>query len=407
MYRHQEAADVYLEGGMLPEAINCLLEGQYFQDAYQCYQELIASLGDKKPSSADATKKRSTSRLSSFSTASSAVSFKDKTPSPTPSVASQQSQKSSNPFVNFFNLKKTPSEETIQQQKRKEEHEKETSGFDRESESLLSSNSYSSPGFKCERNPFLHRPYLTADDHINLFLLKLYLYDPVNYEISSPIVPLPVSARDERRRRNSSNKGGRNSVDDNDGDDEDDKKKDKADTDKEKSSTDLDGATSKSDHLNRLVSLSGSTKFTRTKSDLTEINMLFETLFSSLKNELRRTVDHDTKHNMDMEEFLEHPKVDPLSPDELSPTADSPDDHHELDALESMLENAVLEREKLNKPTSGSGTGSGNNDRFTESLMKMINNPEDEWSLRQSIKRKLFPLLTPMQNQILSLIVDT
>lgn len=146
-----------MEAGLFYEAINSLLRGNFYQDAYHCYQEMFK----KQPN------------FENYTTLTDMIyTCENLVPKKCSKQSNITSQKIS--LLSIF--------------KRKSDHEEEKKNAPELAEKSLK-NQFSS--FKCS-SPFeFSEKKPTIDDYINFFLLRLYLYDPVKYEYPAPIIPIP------------------------------------------------------------------------------------------------------------------------------------------------------------------------------------------------------------------------
>ena len=268
MFRYFEAAEIYLEGGLIREAIDCLLAGQYFEEAYLCYQELFKL--QTKDSTFSSLTTTNNSKIRSLSPIS------NKSNNPTPLVKSS---------LSFFGKQKSESSSTSN------------------TVSSLPLNPLHQPPPRSDGGSLADSDRLTIDDHITIFLLRLYLYDPVKYEYPSPIIPLPADLVQTNPNLKLTN---RTNVED-------------EELDESVITKIPDKPISSSSSSSASVSLTGQTNLShgnqpnfrisdtflpfidflncrlteRSISDLIELNMLLETLYLSYRNELRHTIDHD------------------------------------------------------------------------------------------------------------------
>lgn len=144
---------------MFYEAINCLLRGNFYQDAYHCYQELFK----KQPNFENYT-----TLTDMIYTGENFISKK------TTKQSNINSQK-----ISLLSIFKRKNQNDYEEQKKNV------------SELAKKSLKNQFPPFQCS-SPFeFSEKKLTIDDYINFFLLRLYLYDPVKYEYPSPIIPIP------------------------------------------------------------------------------------------------------------------------------------------------------------------------------------------------------------------------
>lgn len=261
--RFYEAAESFIEAGQFREAINCLLRGHFYQDAYHCYQEMFK----KQPN------------FENFSNLTDVISTKTSSnmhaKTATNSNSSVSQQKSS--ILSLFK-KKQPNLETLLK-----------SPDDPKSDSnSLRNRNPRFPPFKVEgNNPFdFCENQLTIDDYITFFLLRLYLYDPVKYEYPSPIIPIPKHSIVRRFE------------------DECDQYIQDLDDDSVEfcSGTIKDGSTIKCSSSIFLkasilslpfIDMINSRWIDRSIDDVIKLNHLLETLYLSYRNELRSSLDNE------------------------------------------------------------------------------------------------------------------
>ncbi len=278
-YRHLEAANIFLEGGLLRDAIDCLLAGQYFEDAYQCFLELFSLVSKDQPSSSKS--------VSSISRSVSSTSAK----SPASTVPSNRT------MLPFFGRQKSSGDANANNKSTASES------------SRPSGQPLHQPPAKSDGGAFSGTEHLIVDDYITTFLLRLYLYDPVKYEFPSPIIPLPaglVQCSPSLKLSCGVTNGHK---------DEEEAEiveitadQVQVQTPQSASTTSTSSASGTGSQAVRVtpdevLSLSQSflpfldlhsdRKSERTIPQLAELNMLLETLYLSYRNELHRTIDHD------------------------------------------------------------------------------------------------------------------
>lgn len=148
-FRFQEASEIYIEGGFYREAADCLMTGQHFDEAYNCYKELF--------------RQQSNFDYNYFDMGSSKATKKSDKPPPKSTISGNLN------LMSFFTRK--ASKPKINQTE-------------------VQTN-------KTKRN-IVFSSHLTIDDYITVFLLRLYLYDPAKYEYPSPIIPIPEEILNKR-----------------------------------------------------------------------------------------------------------------------------------------------------------------------------------------------------------------
>ncbi|KAI2804197.1 hypothetical protein BLOT_003176 [Blomia tropicalis] len=274
--RYFEAASIYLEGGLLREAIDALLTGQYFEDAYNCFLELF------KLAKKDFMLPMTNIELCRTSSVQGSSNLLTKSP--------KIFAKTSLPFF----------------------------GKQKSTESISNKSPLTSlhqlPA-KCNGGPFADSSYLTIDDYITTFLLRLYLYDPVKYEYPSPIIPLPNDLVQNNPNLRSIYRTQTNEIDENEI--IEDKEPNNAElivespvsssstfgTDRQStvraSQTQIQPEIQISESFLPFVDFLNCRRSERTISDLIELNMLLETLYLSYRYELRNTIDQDYANDGD------------------------------------------------------------------------------------------------------------
>lgn len=277
--RHLEAANIFLEGGLLRDAIDCFLAGQYFEDAYQCYLELFSLVTKDQPSS-----------LKSVNISRSVSSTSAKSPASVPSNRT---------MLPFFGRQKSSGDAN-------------TAKSNANESSRSSGQPLHQPPAKSDGGAFSGTAHLTVDDYITTFLLRLYLYDPVKYEFPSPIIPLPpglIQCSPSLKLSCSCTNGHK---------EEEEETVETVDvqfaqtndqqTPQSTSTTSTSSASGAGSQTIRVtpdealylsqsflpfLDAQNGRKSERTIPQLAELNMLLETLYLSYRNELHRTIDHD------------------------------------------------------------------------------------------------------------------
>lgn len=279
LYRHIEAANIFLEGGLLRDAIDCFLAGQYFEDAYQCYLELFSLVTKDQPSSSK-----------SFNISRSVSSTSAKSPASVPSNRT---------MLPFFGRQKSSSDAH-------------TAKSNAAESSRPSGQPLHQPPAKSDGGAFSGTDHLTVDDYITTFLLRLYLYDPVKYEFPSPIIPLPpglIQCSPSLKLSCSCTNGHKEEEEDAvEAVDVQFAQTSEQQTPQSTSTTSTSSASGTGSQTVRItpdealylsqsflpfLDAHSGRKSERTIPQLAELNMLLETLYLSYRNELHRTIDHD------------------------------------------------------------------------------------------------------------------
>ncbi|OTF74022.1 hypothetical protein BLA29_000731 [Euroglyphus maynei] len=282
--RFYEAAESFIEAGQFREAINCLLRGHFYQDAYHCYQEMFK----KQPN------------FENFSNLTDVISTKtsSKMHTKTNPNATVSQQKSS--ILSLFKKTKQTNLETLLK-----------SPDDSKSDSVRNRSCSKFPPFKVDgNNPFdFCENQLTIDDYITFFLLRLYLYDPVKYEYPSPIIPLPKHSI-VRRFEDECDCPGTQELDD------DSAEFGCPDTIKDGSAIKCTSSIFlKASELSLpFIDMINSSWMDRSIDDVIKLNQLLETLYLCYRNELRSSLDN------------EYSDYDIIQPPPLSSSGDEIDD---------------------------------------------------------------------------------
>ncbi|KAF7489914.1 hypothetical protein SSS_00345 [Sarcoptes scabiei] len=239
--RFYEAAEIYMKGGFFHNAIHCLMRGNFYQDAYHCYQEMIVSSLNYENYNHLADKvylgTRDSLRNSSH-------------------IYDQSNDRTKSSLLSIFKRKDNKSRFYSQQLKNLPQSEK---SIDGQCQPILPPLLSETPFDFCENDFFV-------DDHINLFLLRLWLFDPMKYEYASPIIPLPDEFSSSQHLF------------------EDEKDDGNKKSNFYKTTKPLIGP---------FFEMFNSKCSNRTIEDMIEMNYLLETLFLSYRNELGCSIDNN------------------------------------------------------------------------------------------------------------------
>ncbi|KAH9417405.1 hypothetical protein DERP_007403 [Dermatophagoides pteronyssinus] len=266
--RFYEAAESFIEARQFRDAIDCLICGHFYQDAYHCYQEMFK----KQPNFEKFS--HLTDAISSSKISSTKLSSATSKTNPS-SILPQKSS-----ILSLFKKKQPNSESTFMKSPT-------------DDLSKHSNNHSKFPPHKVDgNNPFdFCENQLTIDDYITFFLLRLYLYDPIKYEYPSPIIPIPKHSILKQYEYD------QNFKEELDDDDDDDDDTTEFCTDQNKN-----GSSSKTSNQYLLkaselslpfIDMINSCWLDRSIDDVLKLNQLLETLYLSYRNELRSSLDNE------------------------------------------------------------------------------------------------------------------
>ncbi|XP_027202509.1 uncharacterized protein LOC113796435 [Dermatophagoides pteronyssinus] len=264
--RFYEAAESFIEACQFRDAIDCLICGHFYQDAYHCYQEMFKKQPNFEKFS-HLTDAISSAKISSTKLSSTATSKAN--------PSSILPQKSS--ILSLFKKKQQNSESTFMKSPT-------------DDLSKHSNNHSKFPPHKVDgNNPFdFCENQLTIDDYITFFLLRLYLYDPIKYEYPSPIIPIPKHSILKQYEYDQNFK---EELDD----DDDDTTEFCTDQNKNGSSSKTSNQyLLKASELSLpFIDMINSCWLDRSIDDVLKLNQLLETLYLSYRNELRSSLDNE------------------------------------------------------------------------------------------------------------------
>lgn len=261
---------------------------------------------------------------------------------------------------------------------------------------------------------FLSNCHLTIDDYITVFLLRLYLYDPVKYEYPCPIIPIPEEISNSRSEEDSLC--------------EDTESFDPSVSEQGEGKQECPPHTLH--YTLPFVDFINSCRTERSIADIVEVNLLLETLYLSFRNELKHTIDNEhmesggeaekeeagdireavreeTRRDVPARVWREDSKESTTTDDEHHHSASHKSIDNDLDDVSFRLQRlAARFSDNPTGPDESEVAGSGNEkvDSSWRRQCSFILSNEDR--LRKGIAQKLYPLLTHQQNQLLYVIVS-